>query len=85
MLFEDGKYYIVLKAIPYSAEEQEESPYTHAEWVYGRYGLEHRDAVLYEYLKNEQIKLRGILTRLEQECDGKEMLPDKTANRLARS
>ncbi|MBR1866677.1 MAG: hypothetical protein IJ801_09245, partial [Lachnospiraceae bacterium] len=55
-----------------------------AEWIYGWYGLEHRDPVLREYLRKEQSVLKAILGKLEQQGRrmGSENLPDKTRERM---
>lgn len=81
MLVEEGKYYTVIKAEP-GIEKRE---YSRTELQYGRYTLERKDVVLYEYLKQEQKMLKGILQKLTDITDGAKgmdgVLPDKTLKR----
>lgn len=83
MLDEEGKYYTVIKAEPGKTDKY----VSDAEWMYGRYNLEHRDAILYTYLKKQQQTLEGIQCRLEdsirqaEETDA--AVPDKTKKRVA--
>lgn len=62
MLEEDGKYYTVMRAVP-----GESSPMKAAEEIYGRYLLEHRHPVLYEYLLKEKEIILRILASLQPE------------------
>lgn len=62
MLEEDGKYYTVMRAVP-----GESSPMKAAEEIYGRYLLEHRHPVLYEYLLKEKETILRILASLQPE------------------
>lgn len=58
-LEEDGKYYVVMRAIHGAV-----STGTPTEYKYGRYALEHRDPVLLSLLLKEQEKYRGLLMQL---------------------
>ena len=62
MLEEDGKYYTVLKAIP----GKKDGCFSDAEWLYGKYNLEDRSAVLQTYLQKENRILKNILAGLQQ-------------------
>lgn len=83
MLIDEGKYYTVIKAEPCKAERR----YSETELRYGSYSLEHRDMVLYEYLKKEKNVLESIsikLTNAVEDAKTKgELVPDKTIKRLA--
>ena len=95
MLEEEGKYYTILRAVPmelqYEIEcvdafEREQKDYSETELVYGRYGLEHRDTVLYEYLRKEATVLETIERKLKMtvrnaEKDGNRV-SEKTLERL---
>lgn len=84
MVLEDGKYYTVIKAEPVLEENGAAGKERETEMVYGRYGLEHRDPVLYEYLRKEQTVLNRVLAKLEQQERGVgiENLPEKTRERF---
>ena len=96
MLMEEGKYYTVLRAIPMETVSEKECDvlfeeakknYSETELIYGRYGLEHRDAVLYEYLQKEAEVLDTIEGKLVEtvqkaSVDGRKV-PDKTVERLS--
>lgn len=71
MLQEDGKYYVVMKAVPAEEKVQE---YSEAELRYGRLLLESRNPVLMEYLKNryeQNRKLDENLTKADT-CKARE-------------
>ncbi|MDO4169968.1 MAG: class I SAM-dependent methyltransferase [Lachnospiraceae bacterium] len=61
MLKEDGKYYVVIKAVCGSGETLNES-----EILYGPYLLAHKHPVLQEYLQYTKHTLEKILANLEQ-------------------
>lgn len=61
MLIEDGKYYTIIVV-----QKGEEKPYTEVEYEFGRYLLEEKNTVLYQFLKKESRKLKSILENLEQ-------------------
>lgn len=46
--------------------------YTEADWQYGRYNLEHRDAILFAYLKKEQKNLFKIYESISCNLSGEE-------------
>lgn len=83
MLMDEGKYYTVIKAEPRKVDRQ----YTDTELRYGSYSLEHRDMVLYEYLKKEKKVLENIFIKLADVVENAkakgEFVPDKTIKRLA--
>ena len=85
MLMEDGKYYTVLRAEPTRQEERSERTYNETEWIYGRYELEHKDPILYDYLYKQRQTLMSIRTRLETSSkeNGREEMPQKTIQRYA--
>lgn len=60
MLLDAGKYYTVIKAEPGT----EKRKYDEVELQYGRYNLEHRDDILYGYLKKEKNTLESLLMKL---------------------
>lgn len=59
MLFDQGKYYVVIHAVPgeqhFSREE---------EYIYGRDLIDRKHPVLVEYLEKERNRLAGILERM---------------------
>lgn len=61
MLKEEGKYYTVMRAVP-----GESSPMKTVEEFYGRYLLENRHPVLYEFLLEEKGTTQRILDFLRQ-------------------
>lgn len=83
MIEEEGKYYTVIKAVP----GEEDGYFSDAEWVYGKYNLEHRSEILYTYLQKEKRILEGILAKLEdtvrQAGKREEAVPDKTLERIS--
>lgn len=83
MLVEEGKYYTVIKAEP-AAEGKGETTFTETEWIYGRYGLEHKDPVLYSFLKKERDVFEAISERLERQQSEKDsgQIPQKTRERM---
>lgn len=62
MVYEDGKYYNIIKAEPGKCEVF----YNDIELLYGRLLLERKDAVLKEYLLLEKDKLNVLKERLSQ-------------------
>ncbi len=64
--------------------DSDEALFSEVEWVYGRYGLEHQDAILYAFLQKERSTLEAILERLNQQWSllGNEKIPRKTRERL---
>lgn len=60
MLLDEGKYYTVIKAEPGT----EKRKYSETELRYGLYNLEHRDNILYEYLKKEKNVLEALFIKL---------------------
>lgn len=61
MIYEDKKYYTVLRAVPGS-----EKYGTDTEYIYGRCLLKQRDAVFCEYLKKEIVRLEALGQRLQR-------------------
>lgn len=59
MLFEDGKYYTILRA-----EHGEEEPWTEEEYLYGKYLRKEAYPVLREFLAQERETTRGVLRGL---------------------
>ncbi len=57
MLQEDGKYYVIMKAVPAGAQVTE---YSEAELMYGRLLLESRNPVLMAYLKSRYERNRKL-------------------------
>lgn len=82
MLEEDGKYYTVLKAIP----GKKDGCFSDAEWLYGKYNLEGRSAVLQTYLQKENKILKNILAGLQQTIqkagERGNLVPEKTLERM---
>lgn len=82
MLEEDGKYYTVLKAIP----GKKDGCFSDAEWLYGKYNLEGRSAVLQTYLQKENRILKNILAGLQQTIqkagERGNLVPEKTLERM---
>lgn len=74
MVKEDGKYYVVLKAIPaFARENRDRKNWDRKNWTleeisYGRLLLRQQNPVLREYLMKSEKKLKNILAGL----DGKE-------------
>lgn len=94
MLIDEEKYYTVIRAVPakqiskanevYTEENQE--AYSEVELVYGRYGLQHKDKVLYDFLKKEAGVLCSIAGKLQDSIaksrtENRE-IPIKTMERL---
>ncbi len=71
-LKEDGKYYLVIRAVPRRDAEYAGHD-TERYYRYGRILIEERHPVFMEYLEKEYDKKKGILERLKQE--GKTDLP----------
>ncbi|MDD6070747.1 MAG: class I SAM-dependent methyltransferase [Clostridiales bacterium] len=95
MLVEEGKYYTVLRSVPIETMSEKECDalfeetkknYSETELIYGRYGLEHRDTVLHEYLQKEAEvlnKIEGKLVETVQNASGdRRKVPEKTLERL---
>ncbi len=81
MLLDEGKYYTVIKAEPGT----EKRKYDEVELQYGRYNLEHRDDILYGYLKKEKNALESLLMKLtdivgDSQRTGK-MISERTVKR----
>lgn len=73
-LKEDGKYYVVIKARP--ADDQATQPDSiswdkEIYYQYGRYLIEEKNPVLFEYLEKELKKKKTILAALKQQGKGK--------------
>lgn len=69
MLKEDGKYYVMMRAVPKVLIE-DECPYVLTEdehYYYGRQLLEQRNSVLVEYLEWEKELLENIVSTLSKE------------------
>ena len=60
MLVEDGKYYTILKTC-----QGHEKKFTEQELKYGRFLLERKDPVLWDYLEKKQRKLELIMRQIE--------------------
>jgi tRNA (adenine22-N1)-methyltransferase len=73
MLIDEGKYYTVMKAVPverqYGNGERTVPICKEEELVYGSFNLQHKDAVLLEYLQWEAKVLEGIMEKLEDTVD----------------
>ncbi len=61
MMQEDGKYYVIMKAVPSGDKVPE---YSEAELMYGRILLESRNSVLMAYLKNRYKQNRKLYENL---------------------
>ncbi len=59
MLIDEGKYYTVMRVL-----HGEESPYTEAEDLYGRYLIDEKDPVLREYLEKQTAVKERLLAAL---------------------
>lgn len=88
MLIDEGKYYTVIRAVPGKENENADTNnyYNEAELQYGRYGLQHKDMVLYDFLQKEAAVLETINQKLEATVakahkEGREV-PKKTLERL---
>lgn len=93
MLIDEGKYYTVIRAVPGKLLDEEGNGsaeagdyYNEAELQYGRYGLQHKDMVLYEFLQKEAAVLETINQKLEETVakaykEGREV-SEKTLGRL---
>lgn len=83
MLIDEGKYYTVISAKP----GKKENICMPAEgWLYGMYNLEHRDAVLRDFLEKEWSTLQQIQKNLkevvEKATQHEQEVPDKTKLRM---
>lgn len=76
MLIDEGKYYTVLRAEPGASEVS----FSEAEWLYGKYLLEHKNSVLHEYLLKEKQTLTDILSCLKRQ--NTEKVSPKTLERI---
>lgn len=71
MIYEDGKYYPIMRVMGSSGDDREEKKATAGEipadlaYLYGSCLLAMRHPVLLEYLQKEQIKLQAIENRLK--------------------
>jgi len=93
MLVDEGKYYTVIRAVPGKMPgtrekeyEKDNAYYNEVELQYGRYGLQHKDMVLYDFLQKEAAVLENIHQKLEEtvkkaDKEGREV-PEKTLERL---
>ncbi|MCM1179289.1 MAG: class I SAM-dependent methyltransferase [Clostridium sp.] len=93
MLVDEGKYYTVIRAVPEELLDckgkeklQAGKPYTETELWYGRYGLQHQDMALYDFLQKEAAVLEEIYQRLgdtveKAHKEGLEV-PQKTSERF---
>ena len=59
MLYEDGKYYTILRA-----EHGEETPWTEEEYLYGKYLRKEAYSVLREFLAQEREAIGSVLKGL---------------------
>ncbi len=72
MVREDGKYYVILRAVKgadSSAAGKAGPEDTEVRDSFGGYLLDHRDPVLLEYLQREKEKFTGIVSRAPQGTD----------------
>lgn len=65
MVEEDGKYYTVMEAARGNMDEM-----TQAEYLYGRYLIQHKNPVLREFLQKERDQLLNIETQLNAQSTG---------------
>lgn len=63
MVYEDGKYYPMMRAVP---GKKEQVPYTEEEYEYGRFLLKEKHPVLYDFLKREIQIRKNILESLKK-------------------
>ncbi|SET25486.1 tRNA (adenine(22)-N(1))-methyltransferase [[Clostridium] polysaccharolyticum] len=61
MLIEDGKYYTIAVA----ERGEEKQPYKEVEYAFGRYLLNEKNDILYQFLQKESEKIQSILENLE--------------------
>ncbi|MGN0406407.1 MAG: tRNA (adenine(22)-N(1))-methyltransferase [Bariatricus sp.] len=66
MVFEDGKYYPMMKAVPWTADD-DEMPYAEEELEFGRVLLHQAHPVLRQFLKREIEIQDRILTALKEQ------------------
>lgn len=64
IVFEDGKYYFVLKAVP--VEESSEEDYRDIDYHYGRLLLQNKNPILYQFLERELRKNEAIGEQLAE-------------------
>ena len=65
MVWEEGKYYTAILAYP-----GVEKPYlSEEEYIYGKYNIDSKDAVLKEYLEKEYSVYNNILSKLNDTID----------------
>lgn len=62
MVYDMGKYYVILRAVP-----GEEHYSTENEYTYGKYLIDHRDPVFQCFLKKEEQRVRRILQMVSEE------------------
>lgn len=62
MLYEDGKYYTIMKA-----KEQKPEVWNPVEYEYGKYLLREQSTVLYQYLRKEYQQLTDLKVKLEEQ------------------
>lgn len=67
MIFEDGKFYPMMKAVPAVQTESSMDSYREIEYQYGHFLLKEKNPVLNDYLHKEQETVSSILKRLENE------------------
>ena len=83
MLIDEGKYYTVISAKPGKKENICMPP---EGWLYGMYNLEHRDAVLWDFLEKEWSTLQQIQKNLKEvvkkATQNEQEVPDKTKLRM---
>ena len=66
MVFDEGKYYQIIKAIPYTKEKRALTLYE--EW-YGPILIKEKNPALCQYLLSEKEKYEGILSHIEKNKD----------------
>lgn len=62
MVFDMGKYYVILRAVP-----GKENYFREDEYIYGKYLIDHKDPLLQAFLKKELVRIRGILEHFPEE------------------
>lgn len=80
MVLDQGKYYLILRAVPGQEHYSDET-----EYIYGRYLPERGDTCLISFLEKEEARLQGILNKMasrelsEQAAEQKQELEQELA------
>lgn len=62
MIIDEGKYYTIIKANLGS-----EQPYTHEQYIFGKFEIEQKSLILKEYIKTNVYKMESVLKNIKNQ------------------